>query len=35
MSEFSDRLKISGKMSDVIIHANDYLYTWLEGSAQS
>ena len=34
MSEFSERLKISDKMAEIITSAPDYLYTWLEGSAQ-
>jgi len=35
MSEYSKKLKISEKMADIITSAPNYLYTWLEGSAQS
>lgn len=34
MTEFSKRIKISEKMADIIMAAPDYLYTWMEGSAQ-
>nr|DAE44748.1 MAG TPA: hypothetical protein [Caudoviricetes sp.] len=34
MSEFSEKLKISEKMSEIITSAPEYLWTWLEGSAQ-
>ena len=34
MSEFSTRLKISEKMADIISESPNYLYTWMEGSAQ-